>query len=74
MWNLKTGQNELLCRTDTDSQTLKSSWLPKDTVWGVGRCAWGLGVWDGNTLRLDCDDDCISINVINSLGDKKIEL
>ena len=23
MWNLKKGHNELLCRTDTDSQTLK---------------------------------------------------
>ena len=24
MWNLKKGHNELLCRTDTDSQTLKN--------------------------------------------------
>ena len=24
MWNLKKGQTELLCRTDTDSQTLKN--------------------------------------------------
>ena len=35
MWNLKKGQNELLCRTDTDSQTLKNLWSPKKTVWGV---------------------------------------
>ena len=24
MWNLKKGQNEFLCRTETDSQTLKN--------------------------------------------------
>ena len=24
MWNLKKGRNELLCRTDTDSQTLQN--------------------------------------------------
>ena len=35
MWNLKKGQKELLCRTDTDSETLKNSWAPKETVWGV---------------------------------------
>ena len=39
MWNLKKGQNDLLCRTDTDSQTLKNLWSPKETVWGVGGCA-----------------------------------
>ena len=33
---------------------------------------WGdvLGVWDGNTLKLDCDDHCTTINVINSLSKK----
>ena len=35
MWNLKKGQNELLCKTDADSQTLKNLWSPKETVWGV---------------------------------------
>ena len=42
-WNLKKGHNELLCRTDTDSQTLKNLWFPKETVWGVGGCAGGVG-------------------------------
>jgi len=37
MWNLKKGQNKLLCRTDTDSQTLKNLWFPKETVQGRGR-------------------------------------
>ena len=30
MWNLKNDKNESICRTETDSQTLKISlWLPK---------------------------------------------
>ena len=34
---------------------------------------WGdaLGVWDGNPIKLDCDDRCTTINVINSLSNKK---
>ena len=53
MWNLKKGHNELLCRTVTDSQTLKNLWFPKETVWWVGDA---LGLWDGNPIKLDCDD------------------
>ena len=26
------------------------------------------GLWDGNPVKLDCDDHCITINVINSLS------
>ena len=36
MWNLKKGHNELLCRTDSDSQTLKNLWFPYGTGCGVG--------------------------------------
>ena len=44
MWNLKKkGHNELLCRTDTDTQTLKNLWFPNETGWGVGECTEGLG-------------------------------
>ena len=32
MWNLKKGQNELLCTTSTASQTLKNLWFPQETV------------------------------------------
>ena len=39
---LKKGHNELLCRTDTDSQTLKNVWFPKETGWGLGGWARGL--------------------------------
>ena len=34
--------NELICRTETDSQTLKNLWLPK----GIGGGWEGLGVQD----------------------------
>ena len=40
----KKGHNELFCRTDTDSQTLKNLWFPKETVWGVGGIRWGYGM------------------------------
>ena len=41
-------------------QTLKNLWFPKETVW----------VWGGNTIKLDGDDHCTTINVINSLSNK----
>ena len=66
IWNLKKGQNELLCRTDTDSKTLKNLRFPNETVWGVGDA---LG--HGNPIKLDCDDHCTTINVLNSLSNKK---
>ena len=31
-----------------------------------------LGVWDGNVIKLGCDDHCKTINVINSMVIKKI--
>ena len=30
-----------------------------------------LELWDGNPIKLDCDDCCTTINVINSLSNKK---
>ena len=41
MWNIKKDINELICRTETDSQTLKNLQLPKGTGEGVLT-----GVWD----------------------------
>ena len=58
MWNLKRGQNELLCRTETDSQTEKLMVTKGDRLGGDG-----LGVWDGN-IKLGCDDGCTTINII----------
>ena len=30
-----------------------------------------MGLWVGNPIKLDCDDHCITINVINSLSNLK---
>ena len=68
MWNLKRGHNELLYRTDTDSQTLKNLWFPKETGRGWGN---GLEVWDGNAIKLGCDDCCATTNVIKFIELKK---
>ena len=59
MWNLKKGYNELIFRTETDSQILKNLRLTKETGWGVGRD--GLGFWDEYVIKLGCDRDCITI-------------
>ena len=44
VWNLKIGHNELLCRIDTDSQTLKNLWFPNEIGWGSVGIYWGLGM------------------------------
>ena len=69
MWNLQKGHNELLCRTDTDSHTLKNLWFPKETGWWAEGDE--LGVWDGNAIKLGCDDRCTTINVIKFIELKK---
>ena len=43
MWNLKQGHNELLCRTDADSQTLKKLMVSKGNSLGVRGCTGGVG-------------------------------
>ena len=45
MQNLKKDTNELICRTEKDSQTLKNLQLPKGTGDRSGGRE-GLGVWD----------------------------
>ena len=52
---------KFMCRTETDSQTLKNLRLTKGTGWG-GRD--GLGGWGGNVLKLGYNDGCTSINII----------
>ena len=68
MWNLKKRHDEFLCRTHTDSQTLKNLWFPKETDWGVGD---ELGVWDGNAIKSGQDDHCTTINVVKFIDLKK---
>ena len=33
----------------------------------------GLGVWDGNAIKLGCDDHCTTINVIKFTELKKLK-
>ena len=63
MWNLKKGQTELLCRTDADSQTLKTYGLWRRLFEGWGDV---LGMWDGNPVESDCYDHYTTTDVINS--------
>ena len=67
MWNLKKGQTKFLCRTDrlTDFEKLMVS--KGDSLGGA------LGWWDRNPIKLDCDDHCTIINVINSQSNTKNE-
>ena len=59
---LKNGRNELVCREDTDSQTLKNLRFPNERGWrGSGDA---LRIWDGNGTKFGCDDHCTTINVI----------
>ena len=46
MWNLKKKKdaNELICRTETDSQILKTLLLAKETGSGWGGLAGGVGI------------------------------
>ena len=57
--------NELICSTETDSQTEKLM-VTKGDRWGRrGRDKLGFG--DGNVLKLGCENDCITINIIKSI-------
>ena len=69
MWNLKKGYNELLCRTETDSDFEKLVVTKGDRL----RERDGLGVWDGNIVKLGCNDGCTTINIIKFTELKKPE-
>ena len=52
------------------TQTLKNYGLQRRQFEGWGDV---LGLWDGNRIKLDCDDHCTTINVMNSLSNKKLK-
>ena len=58
----KKKHNELLCRRDSDSQTLKNLGLP-NVGWGDA-----LRVWDGNAIKFVFDDCCTPINEIKPIN------
>ena len=61
------GQTELFAEQML-THRLKNLGSSEETVWG-----WedGFGLWDGNPVKLDCDDHCTITGVINSLSNKK---
>ena len=77
MWNLKKKRdtNELICRTQTDSQTLKTNiWFPKKS--GGGKDGWGICEWHMDTLVYGITDllysteNSIQYSVIIYMGKK----
>ena len=50
----------LKCQDLWPSQTSKNLWLPKETGCIGGNGRW---VWDGNVVKLSCDDGYTTINV-----------
>ena len=51
MWNLKKGNSEIICKTETYSQTLKNLCLPKETGWVGEGWTGGLG-WKSSKISL----------------------
>ena len=45
--------------------------IKKPWIFSLGGWEDALGLWDGNPIKLDCDDHCTTINVTNSLSNKK---
>ena len=50
---------------------LKNLWLPKETGCGGGGGRDGLGVWDGNVVKLGCDAGCTTVNIIKFIELKR---
>jgi len=72
MWNLKkrtewTSLQNRYWLTDFEKVMVSKG----DSLVGGGD---GLGLWDRNPIKMDCDDHCTTINVINSLSNKKIKI
>ena len=54
----------LICRVETDLQTLKNLWLPKGTCWGGE----GTGDLGWSVLKLGCGYGYTTINTIKFIG------
>ena len=61
MRNLKKEHNELLCRTDNDSQTLQKFGFQMRQVGGWGDA---MRAWHGHAVKFGGDYCCTPINVI----------
>ena len=60
----------LRCYSDVNKRTFPGKMIEERNLRIMG---WGdvLGLWVGNSIKLDCDDHCTTRNVINSLNNKK---
>ena len=75
MWNLKYDTNELICKTETDSQTERTKlWMPrgrrggKDWEFGVSRCKLLYIGWINSKVLLQSTGNYIQYPVINHRG------
>ena len=69
MLNLKKVYNELICKTEIDSQTLKNLTVTKGNgLKGTDR----LRVLDGNIVKLGFDDGCTTTNTIKFIELKEM--
>ena len=66
MWNLKKRSQWTSLRNRYWLTEFEKLMVSRGDSSGSGGDA--LGLWDGNPIKLDCDDHCTTINVINSLS------
>ena len=67
MWNLKKDTMKLFAEQNLTHRLKKL--IPKQIGWVVGRDE--LGVWDGNVVKLGCDCDYTTKNIIKFTKFKK---
>ena len=76
MWNLKYDTNELICKTETDSQKQRTDlWLPREGGWGregfefvISRCKLSYIGWINNKILLYITGNHVQYPVINHNG------
>ena len=68
MWNLKKGRTEFFAEQMLTHRHRKTFGLRRRQFGGWGDV---LGFWDGNPVKVDCDDYYTTTDVINSLNNLK---
>ena len=63
LFNHKKEQNNAICSNMDAARDSHTKWSQKEKD----------RLWDGKPIKLDCDDNCTTINVINSLSNKKLK-
>ena len=68
MWNIKKGYKWTYLQNRNRLTNFEKLTVTKGDRFG-GRD--GLGAWDGNVLKLGCDDGCATINIIKFIEKKR---